>query len=71
MPAPSTAARQAPGSSPISSTEGSSGMPASAAAALAASLSPMAAMASGWGPTQTSPASSTARAASARSDRKP
>ena len=49
----------------------STGTPASAAISLARTLSPIDAMASGGGPTQVSPASMTARAKSAFSERKP
>ncbi len=51
--------------------DGSTGTPAVAASRLASALDPIAAMASGGGPTQTRPASSTARANAASSDRKP
>ena len=47
------------------------GTPASAMAALAAILSPMASMVSGAGPTKISPASAQARANAAFSDRNP
>ena len=49
----------------------STGTPASAAISLAPTLSPMDAIDSGGGPTQVSPASLTARAKSAFSERKP
>ncbi len=47
------------------------GTPAATAACLAAILSPMASITSGVGPIHTSPASVTARAKEAFSDRKP
>ena len=50
---------------------GSIGTPASASSALASILEPIAAIAFGGGPTQVSPASITAAAKSAFSDRKP
>ena len=51
--------------------DGSTGTPAAATRALASTLDPIAAMASGGGPTQISPAVSTARAKPAFSARKP
>ena len=51
--------------------DGSTGTPAAASRALASTLDPIAAMASGAGPTQVSPAASTARAKPAFSARKP
>jgi hypothetical protein len=53
------------------SEPGSVGTSASRASALAAHLSPMRSMASGEGPTQTSPAALTSAAKSAFSERKP
>ncbi len=53
------------------SSSGSTGTPASAISRLASTLEPIAAMAAGGGPIQTSPASSTAWAKAAFSDRKP
>jgi hypothetical protein len=50
---------------------GSTGTPASAISALASILEPIAATAPAGGPTQVSPASATARAKAAFSDRKP
>ena len=50
---------------------GSTGTPASAIAALAATLSPIAAMVSGAGPTKISPASEQARENAAFSDKNP
>ena len=50
---------------------GSTGTPASAIMALAVTLSPIAAMVSGAGPTKISPASAQARANAAFSDRNP
>ena len=52
-------------------TLGSTGTPASAIAALAAILSPIASMVSGAGPTKISPAPAQARANAAFSDRNP
>ena len=53
------------------SSSGSTGTPAAAMSRLASTLEPIAAIAAGGGPIQTSPASSTACANSAFSDRKP
>ena len=53
------------------STVGSTGTPAAATVALAASFEPMASMTSGGGPTKTSPAATQARANPASSDRNP
>ncbi len=50
---------------------GSTGTPAAAIRSRAATLEPIAAMASGDGPTNTSPASAQARANPASSDRNP
>ncbi len=52
-------------------TPGSTGTPAAAMSSLAAVLDPMASMASGVGPTKTSPAAAQSRANPAFSDRKP
>ncbi len=53
------------------SYDGTTGTPASTAISRAASLRPIRSITSAVGPTRTSPASSTARAKAARSDRKP
>jgi hypothetical protein len=52
-------------------TPGRTGTPAAAMMALAATLSPIAVIVSGRGPTKTSPASAQARANAAFSDRNP
>src|SRR5262245_7342170 len=57
--------------SPVTSQDSSTGTPASASSRFAASLSPIASMTSDGGPTQVSPASATARAKPARSDKNP
>jgi hypothetical protein len=57
--------------SAVSASDGSVGTPASDIRRLAVSLTPIAAMAAGGGPTQVSPASTTARAKAAFSDRNP
>jgi hypothetical protein len=57
--------------SPVTSQDSSTGTPAPASSRLAASLSPIASMTSAGGPTQVSPASATARAKPARSDKNP
>ena len=57
--------------SPVTVIPGSTGTPASAIAAFAATLSPIAAMVSGAGPTKISPASAQARAKAAFSDKNP
>ncbi len=63
--------RAAAAASPPSSAPGTSGTPARATVARAASLSPMVAIASGGGPIQVSPAASTARPKAALSARNP
>ena len=55
----------------VTVTKGSTGTPASAIMALAASLSPMASIVPGDGPTKIRPASAQARANAAFSDRNP
>ncbi len=55
----------------VSAKPGSSGTPASATVRLARILSPIASIASGGGPTKTSPAAAQARANAAFSARKP
>ncbi len=76
LPPPPAAALTSTGNPTVpasfgSSEEGSVGTPASTAARLAASLSPMAATAWAGGPTHTSPAAATASAKAAFSERKP
>ena len=70
-PISSAAARAAAASVTRSVSPGTIGTPASRIRRRASVLSPITAIVAGLGPTKTSPASSTARAKSARSARKP
>ena len=69
-PIASASARKA-SRSPVGITEGATGTPFARANSIAEILSPIRRMVSGRGPMKTSPASPTARAKSAFSERKP
>ena len=68
---PSAIARSAPSTSPSSRAPGRTGTPARSMRSRASVFEPMAAIASGDGPIQVSPASITDCAKAAFSDRKP